>query len=312
LSHEKPTEEIRELAAFYSLGALTQHEARSFEAHLREGCPVCEAEYYKFKHVTAEIGLAANEIAVPDYLRELILARIERAPNLPAADLAGEDFPPKNLPGAGESAAAAADKKESAPQASQAPAAKPVLSQPVRARPSIFPWILAVLFAAAAIGAYYIYQLEKTAGVRLKEEITQKDKEIVELKVLQKMRLSDRGDLEEIISTVSKPETIILHLSGYSPAPSTSGAIIWNAQDNKCLIFGYMPPPPPGTTYQLWYFTSNEKISAGFLKPDPSGRFYNKFSIPPNIEKLTMIITREPEGGSKTPSTPYYAIGRND
>jgi hypothetical protein len=53
LSHEKPTEEIRELAALFSLGALSQHEARSFEAHIQEGCQVCEKEYNKFKHITA-------------------------------------------------------------------------------------------------------------------------------------------------------------------------------------------------------------------------------------------------------------------
>ena len=36
MKHERLTEEVQELAALYALGALTQHEARSFEIHLRD------------------------------------------------------------------------------------------------------------------------------------------------------------------------------------------------------------------------------------------------------------------------------------
>ena len=81
LSHDKPNEEIRELAALFSLGALTQHEADSFEAHMREGCPVCEAEYDRFKHITAEIGLTVNETDTSsNYVEhpELVAQRIKR------------------------------------------------------------------------------------------------------------------------------------------------------------------------------------------------------------------------------------------
>jgi hypothetical protein len=45
MRHERATEELRELAAFYALGSLTQHEAHSFEIHVQEGCPVCEAGF---------------------------------------------------------------------------------------------------------------------------------------------------------------------------------------------------------------------------------------------------------------------------
>ena len=78
MKHERATEEIRELAALYALGSLTQHEAQSFEIHMQEGCSVCEAEYHRFARTIAGMGFAAEEVAAPDYIRDLLLARIER------------------------------------------------------------------------------------------------------------------------------------------------------------------------------------------------------------------------------------------
>ena len=40
MRHDRATEETRETAALYALGALSQHEARAFEIHLAEGCDV--------------------------------------------------------------------------------------------------------------------------------------------------------------------------------------------------------------------------------------------------------------------------------
>ena len=308
MSHDKPNEEIRELAALYSLGALTQHEAQCFETHIREGCPVCEAEYRRFKHITAEIGLTANEAPPPDYIRELILARVGRQPTVEAPRT---EPPLAEAPLAG-APLAGAEKEETAPQNPPAKAPRPVLTQPVRERPSAFPWILAAIFAIVAVWALYTYNSVKGDKAALEDKIASAQTEIADMEALLNIQQNRRGELEEIISTVSKPETRILHLAGKDPAPSSSGAIFWDAQLNKCLIFGYMPPTPSGKTYQLWYMTTSAMIPSGFLKPGPNGRIYGWFSIPPEITNMTMVITLEPESGSKSPSLPYYAIGRND
>lgn len=292
MNHEKPNEEIRETAALFSLGALTQHQARSFEAHLQEGCPVCEAEYHKFKHIAAEIGLAANEAPAPDYIRELILARIEREI-------------PDEEPGIEPEKVAVL--KTQKPEAAQ-----PILSQSAGGRPSFFPWILAAIFALLAGSIFYAYHSEQAETDRLKAELSTARSDIQDLETLIDIQKGRRGELEQIISTVSKPETRILHLAGLAPAPSGSGAILWDVQQNKCLIFGYMPPEPRGKTYQLWYLTPTAKIPSGSLKTDPAGRIYDWFPIPEEITSVTMVVTLEPEGGSQSPTLPYYAIGRND
>jgi hypothetical protein len=284
---------MRELAALFSLGVLTQHEAGSYEAHIRKGCPVCEAEYRKFKHITAEIGLAANEAVAPDYIRELILARIEREP-------------PKTA------TAAEPEKEEAAAEKDQEPAPRPILSQPPGNKPGILPWVLVIVFAAAAGLLFYAYYSGQAANEELKAGIAAAQSEIKSLEASLDIQKGQPGELENIISVVSKPETRIFHMAGLAPAPAASGAILWDVQQNKCLVFGYIPPASSGKAYQLWYLTPTAKIPSGMLQPDSTGRIYGWFPIPEDISSLTMVITLEPKGGSKTPTLPYYAIGRND
>jgi hypothetical protein len=179
-------------------------------------------------------------------------------------------------------------------------------------RSSIFPWIMAVIFAVVAGLTIFAYRNQQSDYDILKEEKASLQTEIEDAQALLDIQKNRRGELEQIISTVSKPETRILHLAGLAPAPESSGAILWDAVLNKCLIFGHMPPAPQGKAYQLWFLTSSAKIPSGTMKPDPSGRIYEWFTIPENISSLTMVITLEPEGGSQIPTPPYFAIGRND
>ncbi len=295
LIHEKPTEEIREIAALFSLGILTQHEADSFEAHIREGCPVCEAEHYKFKHIAAEIGLAANEADPPEYIRGLILQRLERQPakKAPAVESEKEETPAEKPPAA---------------------VYRPIiLSKPPEKQRNVFPWVLMILFAIAAGFVFYAYYSTQIVNDRLREDIEYERSQRQDLQTLLDQKKDTPKELEEILSVVSKPETRIFHLAGFPPVQAASGAILWDVQRNECLIFGYIPPAPKDKTYQLWFLTSNnEKIPSGLLEPNPDGRIYGWFPIPEDISSLTIVITCEPEGGSRIPTLPYYAIGRND
>ncbi|MEW6207572.1 MAG: anti-sigma factor [Acidobacteriota bacterium] len=78
MKHELKTEELQERAAIYALGALSQHEARAFENHLREQCKVCEEEVAAFAEAVGQIGLSVEAQSPPDYLRDLLLSRIEK------------------------------------------------------------------------------------------------------------------------------------------------------------------------------------------------------------------------------------------
>jgi anti-sigma-K factor RskA len=290
--HEKPTEEIKGLAALYALGSLTQREARSFEAHMQEGCSVCEGEFHKLENVLAGIGYAAGEIPVPDYVRELLMARIERE---------GPD-----------TASAAEPKKDVKPKPQAHPAPRPFLSQPSREQPSFFSWILAAAFALLALLAFYAYRSAQNVNTELHAKASAAQSDVKDLQVMLDIQKGRVGELESLFSVVSKPDSRILHLAGQDPVSSASGAILWDTHQNQCLIFGYFPLPPEGKAYQLWFLTPTTKIPAGLLKPDPIGRFYTRAAVPRDIPNLAVAVTLEPDNGSQIPTMPFVAIGRSD
>lgn len=76
MKHSSPTDELRETAALYSLGALPPGEAAAFEAHVSEGCEVCRAEASAFEAVARELAHDAPAIAPARDLKALLLERL--------------------------------------------------------------------------------------------------------------------------------------------------------------------------------------------------------------------------------------------
>jgi anti-sigma factor ChrR (cupin superfamily) len=76
MKHRAATEQTRETAALYALGALSQHEARAFEEHLEQGCEICRAEVESFEMTTEALALAAPDEEPPLRLRDELLSRI--------------------------------------------------------------------------------------------------------------------------------------------------------------------------------------------------------------------------------------------
>lgn len=76
MTNHPATHEMTDIAALYSLGALSQHEARSFEAHLADGCDACRAELESFELTVTALAFSAPEEQPPDRVRAALLARV--------------------------------------------------------------------------------------------------------------------------------------------------------------------------------------------------------------------------------------------
>lgn len=74
--HDIADEEMNERAALYALGALSPHEARSFEKHLEEGCEWCATGLRDFTGVVSALAFDAPEQAPPPALRDQLSARL--------------------------------------------------------------------------------------------------------------------------------------------------------------------------------------------------------------------------------------------
>jgi anti-sigma-K factor RskA len=296
VKHERATEEIRELAALYALGSLTQHEADSFEIHMREGCSICEAEFHRFEHIIAGIGFAVDEVAPPDYIRDLLLARIERE-HLPAAPTNAQNKP--------------SESQSQLPKPAFAGAPKLMFAQQPLKRSSLFAWVLTALFALSALFIYFDWKSGQDTINQLRANVSAANTDVIDLKTLLNAQKGSIEELNQILSIANKPGLKIMRLTGQTASPAAAGAIFWEASEGKFLAFGALPPAPEGKVFQLWFISPTAKIPAGLIKLNLKDRFFISEPIPRDAANSTVVaITLEPDNGSQLPTLPFYAIAR--
>jgi anti-sigma-K factor RskA len=289
VKHERPTEEIRETAALYSLGNLTQHEARSFELHVQEGCTVCETELKRFRSAASTLGLAAEETTPPEYIRDLLFARVEREP--------------RTVPEDGTITAASG-------KSGAATAPPQLFSHAGREKRGSMPWLLALLAVGLLILlGTYTWNHFRNETDRLQAGISAARNEANSLK--EQLDEARSGDLERIMSVITDPGIMIIHLKGQPASPSSSGTIIWDVRQQRCLLLGSFIPLPQGKRYQLWFSTADRRVSIGLLDTDADGHILTTLPVPEVGGDVTsVVVTLEPYNGSPSPSGPSYAAGR--
>ena len=65
------------LAPVYAVGALDGDDLVRFEAHLREGCPACEAVLRESEEALAAMTREATPVIPPAHVREALMRRVE-------------------------------------------------------------------------------------------------------------------------------------------------------------------------------------------------------------------------------------------
>ncbi len=295
MRHERATEEIRELAALYALGSLTQHEARSFEIHMKEGCSVCEAAFRKFEHAAAGIGFAAAG-RPPDYIRDLLSARIEREPQTAPTEV-------QPSPSSSE------ETVEESPRPISAALSRPPESR--RERPKLFPWFLAVVLAGMGFFAAYLWKTAQETNIQLQAKTSAAEADAGTLRSELENSNEAAGNLGKILTALGKPGTRIAHLIDQSAAAAFAAAVIWDVDQNRCFVLANFPPAPEGKRYQLWFFSPASRVSAGPFKINSNGLTFVTVPVPKDAASASAaIVTLEPDNGSQIPTSPYYAVGR--
>ncbi len=296
MKHGRATEEVQERAALYALGALTQYEARSFEIHLREGCPPCQTLVKHFEKIAEGLGYAAPEVEPAFYLRDILAARVEREPrsaeevSAPRAEIRSQLEIPLS-------------RSLSFRSASPAP------------RRTFLPWAVAALFALAAALCFYAWTVaEKSEKQAVAEERGKTLAASTDADRLRGLLEADRSrfrEFEQVNAALSSPGMQVLFLGPQTPNAHAALAIFWDRQKSRCVVIGQLPPAPAGKDYQLWFLTPRSKISMGLIEPDASGHAFKGIDIPPVLTEIdAAAITIEPQGGSEQPTTRSFALSR--
>jgi anti-sigma-K factor RskA len=284
LKHERSTGEIQETAALYALGSLSQHDARAFENHLKEGCGVCGAEVRRFERIVGLLGLTATEAEPPVYLRELLVAHVEL----------GEKEATRHAPEQPEQKAPAQSAQRS--------------HRSLSAWSRVLSWAMAAGCAVLAAYSYYSWkQSDQSVQERTAELVAARS----DAEQLSKMLELERGrsrELEHINAILERPGARILLLSGTDSSSPASVAIFWDVGRRRWLVTGRLPQAAEGKVYQLWYVTKAGRFSAGILQQDSQGHVFSVLDGPEvGIEIKEAAITLEPAGGSAQPTWPLVA-----
>lgn len=290
MKHEVITPESQEQAALCALGALSQHDARAFESHVREGCTVCELDLNQFEMTAGILALAVEPVAPPAYLRDILTARIQREDteqSLPAPVIPFPDRPAPSL-------------HEPRPS-SRASTSFGVL----------LPWAAAAALLVAFIFSLAMWRSEHRALQAEAERTRDALAGNIRLKAQLDKEAASATELTEVNSVLSSTQWRIIPLAGQEPASSSSAKIYWDIPGKRWVVTADLPPAPAGKVYQLWFVTADAKISAGLINPDATGHGFAVVQLPSNLDQLAAAaVTLEPEGGSEQPTMPIYVMGK--
>ncbi len=95
-------------------------------------------------------------------------------------------------------------------------------------------------------------------------------------------------------------------VSGPIPTGGTATLVFSHKKDAGVLVMNNVPPPQPGTVYQMWLVGDKGPQSAGTM--DAKSVAPSTTAVLPDLgDSKTLAVTVEPGTGSATPTSPAFA-----
>jgi anti-sigma-K factor RskA len=270
-------DELRELAASYSLDALSDEERRLFEKHL-DVCPECADEVASLRATAAELAYSVPPRQAPAHLRSRVLKAIEA---LPAA----------------------------------VPQPRSVTIDQPRSTTNAWWFAAAAGLAAILVGGWaltlraHINFLDQA----LREARAQTVAAQMQLRETQAQLGRAQQELQRASLTttiLSAPDVLRLDLKGQSAAPGAIGRAFWSKSRGVLFTASSLPPLPSSKVYQLWILpATGAPLSAGLVSLDGEGRGVVAGEPGTSATPKGFAVTAEPAGGSATPTMPILLVG---
>ncbi len=265
--------ELKDLAAAYSLGSLDPDEKRQFEAHLRQDCEECQTLVKEMQEVTIAMGQSVQPEQPPSHIKERIFAAIEEEKSTSA------EIPSVGLP--------LIEKLRSAKRRWQ---------------------FTAYGLAFASILLFVLFSIY-SSGLKSELDLLETRMEARE-KLIQNLR-TELNDKARVLQIMRAPQLKIADLNGLPPSPEAKGKVIWNPENDQAVFYGFnLAAIPSDKDYQLWMLKGNQPISAGVFTPDADGNAISEFTTIADDENISAFaVTLEPKGGVAQPTGEMYLIG---
>lgn len=169
-------------------------------------------------------------------------------------------------------------------------------------RPGWLGWLPTRAWAALAAGLATIALAAGVWGYSLQAELNRQQ--------VAYERLS--GAYRQVVAVLAADRLEERDLNGGPGAPTAWGRLYVNPATGQGMLMARdLPPPPEGTTYQIWLIRQGERTSGGFIRMGDDGVGYALLNAPEGRWTYDAVgVTREPTGGSPGPTGPQMLFGR--
>jgi len=277
----------------FSLQFLQEAEAKFYNEHLA-GCADCRRQLSWVQGDLAGYAMSVEMVDPPAGSREALMRRVAQERKVLSMPTAATTAPAYK-------AAAVAMTEE--------PHSATVYQMKPRRTSAVMAWAGWAVAAGLAVTAGLEFQdRQKLRGAY--DDIAGKYTDVA----------SQYAMAQSVLQTLtdSGAKRVALHLppSGSAkPVPPAPEAHASYLKDKGSLVFvaNNLEPLKPDATYELWLLPTDKgaaPIPAGTFKPDARGNASLMISnLSKGVDAAGFGVTVEPDGGSKTPTTPIVLVG---
>ena len=283
---------IRDMAALYALGALSDRERAAFDEHLEMSRESVE-EVLSLLPVTCRLAYATTPREAPQALRDQVLEAVTGvAPPTEERSTSAGASPASSAAAAPPAPSAAADVTLEPPagvwEASDSASGR-------GAAGSVAAWIIAAvsLVAAAGLGWYAFQQMNLTQALQENLDAANLQANLAEIETAAAQQLA--AEARDHMAILAAPDVVTLNLVGQPAAPNASGRLHRSPTTGTLFVASGLPPLPPGRVYQLWLIPGTRPLGAALLQVDDAGRVATSVTLPDGVAgPAPAAVTMEP------------------
>jgi anti-sigma-K factor RskA len=116
---------------------------------------------------------------------------------------------------------------------------------------------------------------------------------------------------DSLIAQLTDPSVELVTMAATGAARPAVKAYLNRTRRTMLLSAASLEPPSAGQAYQLWFIVDGKPVPSVTFRPDSTGRALLRDVAMPAGEVSATAITREPEGGSTTPTMPILFVGKH-
>lgn len=116
---------------------------------------------------------------------------------------------------------------------------------------------------------------------------------------------------DSLIAQLTDPSVELVTMAATGAVKPAIKAYLNRTRRTLLLSAASLETPVAGQAYQLWFIIDGKPVPSVTFRPDSTGHALLRDVAMPDGEVSATAITREPEGGSTTPTMPILFVGKH-